>query len=346
MASSDPREGSRQSFFERRGVVITPDDLSWTDWPERAARAGLNTIALHPSPSVVSEFLATERGQRFLAQCRAFGLDVEYELHAMAELLPRSLFEKNPELFRMDEKGDRLPDANLCVSSSRALDIVAEEAVEIARILRPTTGRYFYWGDDGPPWCRCAQCRGLSDSDQALLMENRILAALKKADPRASLAHLAYHNTIAPPGRIAPQPGIFLEFAPIRRRHDVPMDADVDENRRDLGHLDANLAVFRRDTAQVLEYWIDASLFSDWKRPCVKIPWSKEVFCDDLDVYGGRGIRNATSFAVYVDAEYLRVHGEPPIDEYGRLLRQWPAGSRRVGLGPTEGAVEPRARAR
>jgi hypothetical protein len=70
----------------------------------------------------------------------------------MKELLPRSLFEKNPELFRMNDKGERSPDSNCCVHSERALEIIAENAVTIAKDLQPTTGRYFYWGDDGQPW--------------------------------------------------------------------------------------------------------------------------------------------------------------------------------------------------
>ena len=56
----------------------------------------------------------------------------------MKELLPRNLFEKNAELFRMNEKGERTPDANCCVQSERVLEIIAENAVAIAHALRPT----------------------------------------------------------------------------------------------------------------------------------------------------------------------------------------------------------------
>ena len=38
--------------------------------------------------------------------------------------------------------------------------MIAENAVAIAKMLRPTTGRYFFWGDDGKPWCRCPECKG------------------------------------------------------------------------------------------------------------------------------------------------------------------------------------------
>src|SRR5207249_1139096 len=101
-------------------------------------------------------------------------------------------------------EGVRTPDANLCVHSERALEIAAENAVALSRTLRPTTGRYFLWGDDAMPWCRCPRCRALADSDQALLLENRLLAALRVLDPEAKLAHLAYHNTLRLPEQIRP----------------------------------------------------------------------------------------------------------------------------------------------
>src|SRR6185436_19899995 len=113
--------------FRTRGVVLVPDDLTLADWPRRAADVGLTTLALHHgrSPAVVAGYLHSERGARFLADCARLGLAVEYELHAMGELLPRELFAREPTLFRVDEQGERSPDANLCVHSARALELVA-----------------------------------------------------------------------------------------------------------------------------------------------------------------------------------------------------------------------------
>jgi hypothetical protein len=73
----------------------------------------------------------------------------------------------------------------------------------------------------------------------------------------------------------------------------------------------------------VLEYWLDASMFSGWKRPPKKIPWNREVFLDDLKTYGDRGIRHITSFGAFLDAQYMRLHGEPPIDEYAKGLSEY-----------------------
>jgi hypothetical protein len=311
-------------WFLTRGVVLVPQDLTLADWPDRAKRAGLSTIALHPFPAAVAKWVQSEAGKRFLEQCRTLGLEVEYELHAIRELLPRKLFADAPELFRMDAKGERTADANCCVHSDRGLKIIGESAVEIAKTLRPTTGRYFYWGDDGRPWCQCPKCRGLSDADQALVVENAMCQALRRLDPKAQVAHLAYHGTLQPPKQVKPAEGVFLEYAPIQRRYDIPYEQQQKPGDRDsLSALDANLEVFPKDTAQVLEYWLDASRFSQWKRPSVKLPWKKDVFLVDLETYRRRGIRHVTTFAVYIDADYRTRYGDLGfIDEYGAGLSQ------------------------
>lgn len=329
--------------FSSRGIVLTPGDLTLSDWPERASRARLTTIALHPTPSVVAAFIETDPGQRFHKRCSELGLEVEYELHAMSDLLPRDLYDRDPELFRMDETGHRVREHNLCCSSLRALEVAAENAVRYARLLTPTTGRYFLWGDDGVPWCRCPKCKELSDSDQALLLTNHLATALRKVDRRAKVAHLAYHNTLAAPTRVKPERNVFLEFAPIHRRYDIPYEQQRDPQQADrLDALDANLQVFDAAQAQVLEYWMDASRFAGWKRPSPRLPWSAPLVAADLDAYGARGIRHVTSFGVYLDAAYVRDHGEPPIEEYGRLLSGWaPRACYRKRSAPTEPAPDP-----
>lgn len=307
--------------FSTRGVVLNPDDLSLADWPERAARAGLTTIALHPFPGDVETFIATDAGQSFLAQCEKLGLEVEYELHAARELLPRDLFANHPELFRMDEAGKRVADWNLCVHSPQALEIAGGNARRLAKALRPNTHRYFLWGDDNVPWCRCPHCRDLSDSDQALTLENMLLAAIRQDDPKATLAHLAYMNTLPPPQFVRPAPGIFLEFAPIQRRYDVPYEMQSGPKVDSLDHLDANLKLFPKETAQVLEYWLDVSRFSQWKRPSVPLDWHPSVLRADLTMYARRGVHQVTSFAVWIDADWVQRHGEPPLADYGAALR-------------------------
>jgi hypothetical protein len=330
-SAQNNREGP-EPFFKTRGVVLTTPDLSTLDWPQRAAQARLTTIATHVTPSEVSRFIQSDKGREFLAQCRERGLEVEHELHAMSDLLPRDLFEKDPSMYRVNEQGQRSPDGNCCVHSSGALEVICENLVQYAGILKPTTGRYFYWIDDGRPMCRCSRCRVYSDSEQALILENEMLRALQKMDTRATLAHLAYARTTEAPAQVKPASGIFLEFAPIGRTWSEPIShrqAKEGQHGRYLDWLDANLEVFGRDNAQVLEYWLDVSLFSSWKRNAKKkLPWPRDVFLQDIATYAARGIRRVTSFAVYIDADYVKQYGEPPLDEYGEGLRSWSAAVR------------------
>lgn len=309
-------------FFRTRGVVLTPEDLTLRDWPERAAKAGLTTIGLHAplSPAKMVAFVGSDDGQRFLQACRQLKLNVEYEMHAMQELLPRQLYDKDPDMFTMNDKGERIRNYNLCVHSRKALEIVAENAVRLAKILKPTTSRYFFWGDDGVPWCRCRHCKGLSDSDQALIVNENVLEAVKQHDPKAMVAHLAYANTLQPPRQIKPRPGIFLEFAPIDRPYDQPLSSGNPDSHHYLEMLKANLELFGKENSQALEYWLDVSLFSRWKKPAVKLPFKPSVLADDLKTYATLGVRHVTSFAVYIDSDYVQRYGEPPIGEYGSTV--------------------------
>lgn len=311
--------GEKEMAFRNRGVVISPDDLTLTDWPERASRVGLTMIALGAAPSALVKFISTEEGTAFLAKCRKLGLDVEYEMHAMFELLPRALFTESPDLFRMDDEGNRNSDGNLCVHSEKALEIVCENAVKMCRALKPATHRYFLWFDDGQPGCRCPKCREFSDSEQALIAENRMIEAIKKVDKKANLAHLAYTRTMSAPEKVKPAPGIFLEFAPFTRSYKASLRDP--SNKQDLDALDANLKVFPAAEAHVLEYWLDVSLFSSWKKPAVRLPFDERILREDVKVYAERGIRSVTTFAVFMDAEYVKAHGEPPIEAYGKALR-------------------------
>ncbi|MBQ4286686.1 MAG: DUF4838 domain-containing protein [Bacteroidales bacterium] len=326
-------------FFHMKGVVLSVDDLSTLDWPALAAENGINTIGTHIFPDQVAQFSKTEKGKEFYESCRRNGIEVEHQLHSISQLLPRELFAEDSTMFRMDSKGRRTPVDNCCIHSEKALETIAANAVEYARILKPTNHRYYFWIDDGKPVCMCPYCSQFSPSEQALIIENRILKALKTIDPDAMLAHLAYQNTLPAPVKVQPESGIFLEFAPIHRRWDRPL-SDTDAlgtlHGNTLTHgdylklLEENLKVFPAETAVVLEYWLDSSLFSRWRKPAVKVPWNRDVFLDDLGTYAEYGIRNVTSFAVYMDSTYFKAYPDK------RLLKEY-------GVGLTEyGKVHPK----
>lgn len=113
----------------------------------------------------------------------------------------------------------RVPDYNLCVGSPVALEIAGRNAARYTRLLPSTTGGYFHWGDCGRLMCPCRKCRHLSDRDQALLLNNALLGAVRQVGPRATLAHLAYAKTLPAPAQVRPREGIFFQkFAAMERR--------------------------------------------------------------------------------------------------------------------------------
>ena len=320
---------SKGSHVSMAGVVLSVEDLASYDWPELASRNGINTIGTHIRPSQVLGFIESAQGKAFLEGCEKYGIEVEHQLHAMGDLLPRDLFEEDSTMFRMDGNGRRTPDKNCCAHSEKALSIISANVAMYAKALPATNHRYYYWLDDNSPVCSCPLCQEFSPSEQALIIENRMIKAIREVDPQAKLAHLAYEGTMEPPRKVEPEEGIFLEFAPIDRQWDRPLaDLSAPGSRKNpmrheevLRLLDANLEVFDPEDAVVLEYWLDVSLASRWKKPAVNLPWHGDVFVSDIATYAGRGIHDFTSFAVYMDSTYFREFPcQPALADYGSVL--------------------------
>ena len=312
------------------GAVLHVKDLSGVlDWPKLAHEVGIDTLATHVFPEDVIPFMQSEKGRKFVEDCARYGIGVEHEMHAIEYLLPRSLFDTRPELFRLDEKGVRQRKSNGCFTNPETLKIVASRAVEVARICRSTTGRYFYWLSDFGPTCQCPECRRLSPPDQAVLVENAIVEALRKEiDPCATLSHLAYERLMPPPQKVKPHEALFLEYAPVlryRRNSNVYNREDLVEGGDHLQRLDALLKVFPAESAQVLEYWLDESLYCYYRKPLKRLPWDRDRTRADIAAYARRGIRNFTTFAVWLNAEYTETFGEESLDcvgEYAKLLEE------------------------
>lgn len=305
-----------------RGVVLVPSDFS-LDWISKMKESGLNLLGMHmyQKNNDLLPFLESEVGRTVFREAKQAGIDVEYEIHALYLLLPKEHFVAHPEWFRMDSRGARKADGNLCPGSREALSVVAENARQLARRLMPTTNRYYFWPDDGKLWCHCPKCQHLNDSDQSLLVMNEILAAIREVNPQASLASLAYHTTLRGPETVKPADGLFLEWAPIQRcyRHAIS-DPACAINRELLAGLISLLETYDPADTQILEYWLDASMFSRWKRPACKLPFAREIVEQDVACYKSLGVRSITSFGCFLDEDYVGLHGQPPIQEYGAIL--------------------------
>ena len=311
------------------GAVLHVRDLSGSfDWPRLAHESGLDVLATHFSPDDVVPFLKGSAGRRFADACAHYGIGVEHEMHAIEQLLPRELFDSQPELFRLDGEGRRQRSSNGCFTNPRTLEIVSENAVRIARACPSTTGRYFFWLSDFGPTCQCENCRELAPCEQAVLVENAMLRALRcEIGPTVTLSHLAYERLDGVPVRVKPEPGLFLEYAPIRRWRrdpDIYRREDLKEGGDHLEKLDALLRVFPTSTAQVLDYWLDESLACNYARPLVRLDWDPVRTHADVAAYVRRGVRNITSFAVTLADDYVKAFGNDSIsivNDYARIVR-------------------------
>jgi hypothetical protein len=322
-------------MIERRGIVLSLYDLH-KYWPQWLSEAGLNVFALHNwradnnhelSINEIIEYIQSYKGERYLAELKAAGMEIEYELHALSWLLPRKLYDRHPQWFRMNQEGIRIPDGNFCPSNNEALEFIAENAVKLAQILKPTTNRYYMWPDDGRFWCNCDKCRELSASDQNLITMNHILKALRRTNPGAMLACLAYMNTLnSPPTKVRPLEGIFLEFTGpgvLINSRECERILSVREYGNFLDTLKLQLDSFGPENAQVLEYWLDASAFSKWSKPARKLPFDRKTIFDDIGCYHSMGFKSVTTFGVFLDSEYYARYGKPPVDEYGKCLGEY-----------------------
>lgn len=331
-AACNQKTDKNEPFFKMRGVILSWDDIKnpeVIDWLKLMHENGLNTI------SVCGTDYRSKEYAEFKQKCIDEGFDFEYQEHAMSWLLPRELFATHPEYFRLDKDGNRNPDGNGCPSNEDALKVIMSNVKEFAEVHKPSNHRYYTWLFDGGDICHCEKCKNYNASDQGLIFENHIIKALREIDPEAQLAHLAYYNTTPAPSVIKPEEGIFLEFAPFNRRWDKPLsdrsavsaDRPHIENGKAWTHgdyidmLEDNLKVFPAETAMVLDYWMDDSLVSGWKKPQVKLEWYNDVFLDDLATYASYGIRNITTYGIYIDAYYVNTYKDISfIKDYGQGL--------------------------
>jgi hypothetical protein len=153
----------------------------------------------------------------------------------------------------------------------------------------------------------------MTDSDQALAVYNAMLKGLRTVDPMATQCYLAYQKTRPAPATVKPADGIFLEYAPFDRDFTRSMaDASCEKNVIEGEPLPALLKLFGRKGAKVLEYWLDNSLFSRWKKPPVLLKPNDDVIRADLADYDAMGFEVVTTFACFLGSDYEELHGGLP----------------------------------
>ena len=316
--------------MQYKGIVIYPEELS-DYWLDRLEGTGLNFLGIHPVGGNTQgkaiedaiEWIRLPETRRLIDRAERLGIAVEFEMHALSWLIPRSLFETQPEWFRMNENGERVADSNCCFSHPEVLEYTAERSAELAKIFETSRGRYQFWGDDvANPRCNCPRCREMSGSDAVMMFYNAVNEGIRSVFPGAGQSYLAYDDVIVPPEHVTPADGIFLEYAPMKRNLTRPMwDPESEMNKKSIEPVGRLLEVFGHKNAQVLDYWLDNSWFSGWKKPIQRFRCLMDVVGQDAIWYERAGFETITSFAIYLGEEYYKTFGEHfDVDTYSKML--------------------------
>ena len=313
--------------MKTKGIIIINKDFS-REWLDLLLKSGFNTVGLHSLYQYGGveghlNWWVQEETQNLIAEFEKNGIIIEHQLHAVDWLLPRSLFESHPEWFRVNDKGERVKDWNLCVSNKEALKLVENSAYKLALILNQKSHNYYIWSDDClNSICYCKDCQALSGADQSMIITNAILRGLKRYDKDARLSFLAYQDSLTVP-TIAPEKDVFLEFAPIDRNHFKPICGDDEANVKVRKIFEGLTKVFPIETTQILEYFLDVSLYCKWKKEdATALNLDKTRLQSDLEWYASQGVSGITTFAGFIDKEWREKYGDGDILLYGDLLNK------------------------
>ena len=307
-----------------RGILIHPDEFS-TAWIERLLRSNLRRFGLHPvggtkADRSMEEFIRTQHSfTDGIARLERHGITVEHEMHVLRWMLPEAMFSQHPDWFRMNEKGERVSDFNLCVSNADALEFIRTRAAEAALLLPAKSHRYHFWTDDvRHAQCFCPDCRRLTASDQAMAITNAIAEGLRRSDPLARECYLAYYQTLFVPRKIEPVDGVYLEFAPMGRDYHMALDDPASAKNADMIRALPDLfACFGERDSLALDYWLDNSMYSRHVKPPKEFRWNRAVTERDLDFYEKRHFCAATTFACFLGDDYEAEYGAfPDIEAY------------------------------
>lgn len=315
--------------MNKKGIVLTPSDFIGVNWAAKMENIGLNTLGIHSGGGHnhdIIENLGKTASTEFCTEFESRGIDCEYEVHAPESLIAPQLFEAHPEYFAMKYNcNKREHNSNWCVTNPDVPYIIAEGAKKLACSLHSTKQRYYFWSaDQKNAFCHCKECSKYSPSELNMIGVNAIAKGIKRSIPSAKIAYLAYNGCYEVPERIEPDPSVFLEFAPyIRCYHHAINDPNCYVNQKFCTALKKLIRYFSPEESHILEYWLDSSLFSDYVKPGKKPFLSQEILQRDIDFYCSMGIKNITTFGVYMDGEYFKRHGDKELQLYADTLNKF-----------------------
>lgn len=299
-----------QPAVRRRGMVYCIEDGNDTTCLDRVdflVKNGFNYFFLHPATVLLPESrkkLAEALNQREMGFAGGG--------HILPGLLPRTLFDEHPEYFRM-ANGKRTAQLNMCPRSAGAAEVIAKNALD--QHLNSYLQEFDHletlhlWPDDlfDGGWCSCEQCKGLSQSDQALLILNNVAQRLPPG--KTMLGHCGYHSAIEPPKKVVGHPRVRLLYAPRERSYRQPLGL-CKANRWYADCLHGLVKAVPTEP-EVFEYYHDMILFR-----CLPMPLHQTIG-PDVEYYLEAGIDGIASLSFH---DYDRLAYGPNTYVLGRAL--------------------------
>ena len=139
-----------------------------------------------------------------------------------------------------------------------------------------------------------------------------MLTEIRRSIPDAKMAYLAYMDSLEVPTKVKPVDGVFLEYAPIEKYK----KADPERIRIEREMLLKQAEFFGWRDSKVLEYWLDNSLFSKWKKPPVRCEADAETVGAEIREYAALGFENIATFGCFLGEDYEELWGEADISPF------------------------------
>ncbi|MBE6870850.1 MAG: DUF4838 domain-containing protein [Ruminococcaceae bacterium] len=198
-------------------------------------------------------------------QCAKRGIMVELGGHGVQELVKKSLFESEPELFR-EKDGKRDSSGNFCSSNPKAVQMVCDGVSKLFKDFPWLDISVLHlWFDDveGGSWCSCEKCKDKTPTEQLMTVINAVSERMKKEKPDLMLDIILYHDTLDMSGvPIQPNEGIYGFFCPRERcRYHSIAESGCAKNERQMTALKKDIEYFGADKMYIFEYYADFILF-------------------------------------------------------------------------------------
>jgi len=314
-----PRTNEDEPVLPERCLVLGRRELleageAWISW---AARNRLNAVFAHVGPGrapfgAAPEALWRERRPRLVAAARDRAMTIEHGGHLLPALVPpATLASAAHEL-----------EAGAPAGGVAALD----RAVSAHARAHPEADVLHLWGADTAAGAGSAT----ASSERALRLTNAVAAAVERVRPGATVASLAYHDTLAVPVGARPRGNVCLLWAPRERSYDHPADAGPNARLWQLfaRHL-AHYAAAGARPPRVFEYYVDGIRFPG------AVPELGAVMAADLDAYAAAGAHAVQALmtgaagppAVHPNPWLFAHLGWNPRQDARSLHREWRASS-------------------